>query len=304
MIICEYEKRGCLDLKEHEMITRDEFEKLIRDKNVLDLFSVFSKTDIMELFGKEVAETYGYNQCNPHHCYDLWNHTLHTVDSISSNGLNVDDYLTLRIAAFFHDIGKPQSCQEKENGHRSFHGHPQKSAELTIPILKKIGYSNEEINKICLYIGHHDDFINFANELPEELKEDISLREPSDDTVKEVLIKNMFDFKKMGYNEFEIEYIGSFLSTGEERKFKHKNEYIDFDIDILEVLKKMKKEEYKIKDAFSINDYKLLLNLCLADVSSQSDICISNGIDYSKEAKKNTLRRIGEILEHPLDFTF
>ena len=255
MIRCEYEKRGCLNLKEHNMITREEFEKLLKNKNALDLFSVFNKTDLVELFGHDVAEMYGYDQSNPHHCYDLWNHTLRTVDSISPDGIDENDFLTLRIVAFFHDIGKPLCCKIKPDGKKSFHGHPQKSVVLARPILKEIGYDKNEIDRICLFIGHHDDFINFANKLPERLKQDIFLREPSKIAVKEVLIKNMFDFKKMGYDVFEIQYITSFLATGKSRKFTHSGLPIEADVDMKEVLKKMQDKKYRIKDVPDNDDY-------------------------------------------------
>lgn len=73
--------------------------------------------------------------------------------------------ISLRIAAFFHDIGKPYVAQEKQ-GRLVFYGHAAKSAEITIKILKNLGYSDQEVNRICFYIRHHDDFISWA--LPTE----------------------------------------------------------------------------------------------------------------------------------------
>ena len=43
-----------------------------------------------------------FDQRNPHHCYDLFLHTMHTVAGIKETAPAL-----LRVAAFFHDIGKP-----------------------------------------------------------------------------------------------------------------------------------------------------------------------------------------------------
>lgn len=50
-----------------------------------------------------------YDQRNPHHCYDLFLHVLHTVQFVGSNSPT-----PLLVAAFFHDIGKPYVAQEKQ----------------------------------------------------------------------------------------------------------------------------------------------------------------------------------------------
>ena len=102
----------------------------------------------------------GFDQRNPHHCYDLFIHSLHTVDGIENTSP-----VLLRVAAFFHDIGKPVVAKKKQ-GYLVFYGHAQKSAEIVPVILKKMGYGSEEIKEICFYIKHHDDFISWV--LPEE----------------------------------------------------------------------------------------------------------------------------------------
>lgn len=54
----------------------------------------------------------------------------------------------------------------EKQGRLVFYGHAQKSAEIAIPILEKLGYSPEEVEEICFYIAHHDDFISWV--LPDE----------------------------------------------------------------------------------------------------------------------------------------
>lgn len=134
-----------------------EFEKIVicnQDKLLLDA------EDIACHLGADVKRMVGYDQRNPHHCYDLFTHTLHTVAGIKETAP-----VLLRVAAFFHDIGKPLVAMEKQ-GRLVFYGHAQKSAEVAYPILKEMGYSDTEIKEICFYIKHHDDFISWV--LPEE----------------------------------------------------------------------------------------------------------------------------------------
>lgn len=136
------------------MMTREEFEKSLI--NPLTYWNNKSKTQVKALLGKEVARMVQYNQRNPHHCYDLFLHTLHTVRFISD-----DTPIALRAAAFFHDIGKPYVAQDK-NGRRVFYGHAQKSAEIARKLLRELGYSFSEIDYTSFYISRQDDFISWV----------------------------------------------------------------------------------------------------------------------------------------------
>ena len=140
------------------MMRRDEFESTL--SNPLSYWSSKSKNEVGDLINSKVGDMVGFDQRSPHHCYDLFNHSLHTVDGI------VDPApILLRVAAFFHDIGKPVVAMEKQ-GRLVFYGHAQKSAEMIPDTLKKMGYVTEELKEICFYIKHHDDFISWI--LPEE----------------------------------------------------------------------------------------------------------------------------------------
>ncbi len=140
------------------MIERKTFEESLMSP--LQFWNNKSKTQVRHLLGNETAQMVKYDQRNPHHCFTLFSHCLHTVQELSKEAP-----ISLRIAAFFHDIGKPYVAQEKQ-GRLVFYGHAAKSAEITIKILKNLGYSDQEVNRICFYIRHHDDFISWV--LPTE----------------------------------------------------------------------------------------------------------------------------------------
>ena len=137
---------------------REQFEHSLI--NPLLFWSLKTKDEVSVLIGETAAVMISFDQLNPHHCYNLFLHTLHTVAGIKKTAPAL-----LRAAAFFHDIGKPIVAMEKQ-GRLVFYGHAQKSAKVACPILKKMGYSDAEIKEICFYIKHHDDFISWV--LPEE----------------------------------------------------------------------------------------------------------------------------------------
>ena len=91
----------------------------------------------------------GFSQNNPWHIYDVWNHTKKVFQNSKPNK-------EIRLALLLHDIGKPHSYHDDENGIRHFRGHSQQSAEISEQILKRLGYSEEYIEQICFLIANHD----------------------------------------------------------------------------------------------------------------------------------------------------
>lgn len=140
------------------MMVREQFEHSLI--NPLLFWSLKTNDEVSVLIGEAAAVMVAFDQRNPHHSYDLFTHTLHTVAGVKETAPAI-----MRVAAFFHDIGKPSVAMEKQ-GRLVFYGHAQKSAEIASPILREIGYSDVEIREICFYIKHHDDFISWV--LPAE----------------------------------------------------------------------------------------------------------------------------------------
>ena len=61
-------------------------------------------------------------QNNPHHCYNVGEHTLEALRNIEADK-------TLRLAALFHDFGKPQTHTTDADGIDHFHGHAKSSEQ-------------------------------------------------------------------------------------------------------------------------------------------------------------------------------
>lgn len=118
------------------------------------------------MLGEDVAKMVEFDQYNPYHCYDLFAHTVHTVENLRKRLLSSPkNIILLLVAAFFHDIGKVHTAKTKE-GRLVFYGHAKQLDEIARGILQRMGYDSDEINQICFYISHHNDFISYV--LPDE----------------------------------------------------------------------------------------------------------------------------------------
>lgn len=105
--------------------------------------------DVIAVPIPELEKTFDYDQKNPHHCYDLWEHTVTSVSNIRNDPV-------LRMTMLLHDIGKPDACIEEKNGTRHFPGHAKISAEKAEPILKRLKFSNEFSKECVTLVEQHD----------------------------------------------------------------------------------------------------------------------------------------------------
>ena len=119
-----------------QILISDDVVESIND-NIETLFSLIP----------ELQPTVDFPHNHPHHHLDVWQHTLLAL-SMAPNDFEV------RLSLLLHDIGKPFCYQDEEVRH--FRGHPQKSAEMSEPILERLGFTKEENNRYLYIIGNHD----------------------------------------------------------------------------------------------------------------------------------------------------
>lgn len=106
--------------------------------------------DVFSLFIPELKDMFDFPQNNPWHIWDVFGHTIHAVEYCDSNDL------TVRLAVFFHDFGKPHSYQDGEDGIRHFKGHGRVSADITDSIMKRLRFDNETRNNVVELVYYHD----------------------------------------------------------------------------------------------------------------------------------------------------
>ncbi len=86
---------------------------------------------------------------NSHHHLDLVHHSIETVRNIRINKP------VLKIAAFYHDIGKPSTWTIEPKGRHRFIGHDIKGAQIVKSELEKLKFSNKQISYIQKMIKYH-----------------------------------------------------------------------------------------------------------------------------------------------------
>lgn len=80
-------------------------------------------TEILGVILPELLPMKGFEQRNPHHVYDVFEHSAAAVE-------NVPPKAALRLSALLHDAGKPKCFTVDENGIGHFYGHAEISAAM------------------------------------------------------------------------------------------------------------------------------------------------------------------------------
>ena len=114
--------------------------------------------EVFSLFIPEIKDMFCFQQNNPYHIYDVWNHTVCAVQAYECDcepDLNPIDLIT-SLAVFFHDIGKPHCYQDSDDGIRHFKGHGRVSADMTNEIMKRLRFDNDTREKVVELVYYHD----------------------------------------------------------------------------------------------------------------------------------------------------
>jgi len=96
----------------------------------------------------ELEPMIGFDQRSPHHAYDLLTHVAHVVEGVPGD-------LTLRWAAFLHDVGKVPTFTQDATGRGHFYGHAQVGAEMADTILRRLKAPTALREQAVLLIEKH-----------------------------------------------------------------------------------------------------------------------------------------------------
>lgn len=96
------------------------------------------------------------------HDKDVWNHTIATIEACNMDFLD-------RLTLLLHDIGKPFSYQDDENGIRHFVNHANVSSKMAKPILKHLEIDNNAIDEIIWLIDNHASKVNIKDIIDEDI---------------------------------------------------------------------------------------------------------------------------------------
>jgi tRNA nucleotidyltransferase (CCA-adding enzyme) len=130
---------------------REEFDKILLTTSWGEprrSIEQMRETGLLRFVAPELDDCYRVDQNFKWHCYDVYYHQLEAV-------MEVKPELTLRLAALFHDLGKPYVKTIDDNGHVHFYQHELPSVDRTRKRLMKLNYDNKTIEEVIYLVRHH-----------------------------------------------------------------------------------------------------------------------------------------------------
>lgn len=124
---------------------KTEFEKILYKSAKPSVgLKLLKEAGILKLFIPELLE--GIEVVQPEfHADDVFEHSLKACDIAEDR---------VKLAALFHDIGKPRTRSEDDKGIH-FYGHDVVSSDMTESIMKRLKFSNDEIEKVKRLVRWH-----------------------------------------------------------------------------------------------------------------------------------------------------
>lgn len=146
--LCQVATDGFKDKLSIERV-RDELTKCFKQANKpSDMLDNMYEAGLLKIYLPELFNCHEFKQ-NKYHKYDVYWHTLYALDAVPA------EFPLIRWAALFHDLGKPQSCQNYGLLEASFHNHEFYSEEICITIMKRFKFSNDDIAYTSNLVKHH-----------------------------------------------------------------------------------------------------------------------------------------------------
>ena len=125
-----------------------EFSKLLLGENIKNTLTLMKDMGVLELIIPEFKATYDFNQCNPHHNLDLFNHIINVVSKVPAD-------LGLRYSALLHDIAKPVVQTFDEEGIAHYKTHEIVGADMARDILTRMKLPVKFIDTVVEIIKKH-----------------------------------------------------------------------------------------------------------------------------------------------------
>ena len=147
----------------------DELGKLLTRGGALRGVELMAQTGMLREILPEVDAMQGVEQPPRFHPEgDVWQHTLIMLE-ILSKGKNTNVNPALAWGVLLHDVGKPVSRSEDENGVH-FYGHVQQGEKIADKIMQRLKFSRAQREAVLHLIGQHMNFMNVQKMRPARLK--------------------------------------------------------------------------------------------------------------------------------------
>lgn len=123
--------------------TADELRRMLTSERPRLALELLDAGELLGVVLPEVAACKGVPQSG-YHTHDVYGHTLLTVERMPSD-------LIIRLAALFHDVGKPSTATPDG----AFTGHETVGAQLAKSALERLRFSQREIEAVTKLVRLH-----------------------------------------------------------------------------------------------------------------------------------------------------
>jgi poly(A) polymerase len=121
----------------------EEVRRMLASERPALALELLDQAELLDVILPEIAASRGVPQTG-YHTHDVFGHTLLTVAGTPPD-------LLLRLAALFHDVGKPKTAK----GDGTFVGHEEVGAEIARAALDRLRFSQREIETITTLVRLH-----------------------------------------------------------------------------------------------------------------------------------------------------
>lgn len=245
---------------------RDELTGMLLSDNPAEGIDMMHQTGLLLHIIPELEKGVGIAQ-NRHHIHTIYKHLILALKFCPSKKL------TVRLAALFHDIAKPQT-KRGEGLYATFYNHDHVGAKIVKQALTRLRFSNEVIENVTMLVDNHMFYYN-----PDEVGE-ASVRR----LIKKVGLDNMKDLMDLR--------ISDRLGSGTPKAKPYKLRHLEY------VIEKVSKDAVSVK-MLEINGNDLMLDLKIAPgpkIGAVLDVLLAEVIeDAEKNNRKYLLKRAGEL---------
>jgi poly(A) polymerase len=121
----------------------EELRKMLSSPRPKLALELLDQTGLMQVVLPEIAACKGVAQTG-YHTHDVFGHTVLAVQATPPD-------LVLRLAALFHDVGKPKTAK----GDGTFIGHEEVGAQIAKAALERLRFSQKEVDLVTHLVRLH-----------------------------------------------------------------------------------------------------------------------------------------------------
>jgi tRNA nucleotidyltransferase (CCA-adding enzyme) len=110
---------------------------------------LMQRTGLLAQLIPELEAGVGITQPGGFHRYDVFQHSIRTVDHVPR-----EKGLALRLAALLHDVAKP-GCRQPDGAGVHFYGHDREGGTVARSVLERLRYSRDLADRVALLVRRH-----------------------------------------------------------------------------------------------------------------------------------------------------